>query len=109
VGGGLSLGVALFQFWGEWHLIAIVAGIFLVGQAVEGNVLTPNLVGSSVGLHPVWLIFALSAFGSLFGFTGMLIAVPVAAAIGVMVRFGLEKYMEGRLYRGFAPPEDEDS
>jgi predicted PurR-regulated permease PerM len=100
LGGALSLGVALFQFWGEWQWIAAVAGIFMVGQAMEGNVLTPKLVGSSVGLHPVWLIFALSAFGSLMGFTGMLIAVPVAAVIGVMARFGLDQYMSGRLYQG---------
>lgn len=100
VGGALSLGVALFQFWGEWQWIIAVAGIFIVGQLVEGNVLTPKLVGSSVGLHPVWLIFALSAFGSILGFTGMLIAVPVAAVIGVMTRFGLEEYMNGRLYKG---------
>jgi predicted PurR-regulated permease PerM len=58
---------------------------------VEGNILTPKLVGSSVGLHPVWLIFALSAFGSLFGFVGMLVAVPVAAVIGVLVRYGIER------------------
>ena len=106
VGGLLSLGVALFQFWGEWPMIALVAGIFMIGQAVEGNVLTPKLVGGSVGLHPVWLIFALSAFGALFGFVGLLIAVPLAAAIGVMVRFGLEQYQNGRLYRG--PAQDVD-
>ncbi|MEM6467215.1 MAG: AI-2E family transporter, partial [Pseudomonadota bacterium] len=82
VGGALSIGLALFQFWGDWIWIVAVAAVFQVGQLVEGNVLTPKLVGSSVGLHPVWLIFALSAFGSLFGFVGMLVAVPVAAAIG---------------------------
>ncbi|MGB0498876.1 MAG: AI-2E family transporter [Rubricella sp.] len=100
LGGLLSLGVALFQFWGDWVWIAAVAGVFAVGQAVEGNILTPKLVGGSVGLHPVWLIFALSAFGSLFGFTGMLIAVPVAASIGVMARFGVRQYLQSKLYRG---------
>ncbi|MEL7202462.1 MAG: AI-2E family transporter, partial [Pseudomonadota bacterium] len=78
LGGALALGLALFQFWGDWVSIGLVAGIFMIGQVMEGNVLTPKLVGSSVGLHPVWLIFALSVFGALFGFVGMLVAVPVA-------------------------------
>ena len=67
---------------------------------MEGNFLSPKLVGGSVGLHPVTLMFALSAFGSLLGFTGLLIAVPLAAAIGVIGRFAIEEYMQGRLYRG---------
>jgi predicted PurR-regulated permease PerM len=102
VGGALAIGLALFQFWGEWWLIGGVVAIFLLGQFFEGNILSPNLVGSSVGLHPVWLIFALSAFGSTFGFVGMLVAVPVAAVIGVVVRFLAERYREGRLYKGLA-------
>jgi predicted PurR-regulated permease PerM len=102
VGGALSVGLALFQFWGDWWMIVAVAAIFQIGQMVEGNILTPNLVGSSVGLHPVWLIFALSAFGTLFGFVGMLVAVPVAAAIGVLVRFAIEQYKDGLLYRGLS-------
>jgi predicted PurR-regulated permease PerM len=105
IGGGLSIGLALFQFWGEWWTILIVAGIFQLGQIVEGNVLTPKLVGGSVGLHPVWLIFALSAFGALFGFVGLLVAVPVAAVLGVLTRFGLQQYTESRLYRGPLPPD----
>ena len=100
VGGGLAIGLALFQFWGEWLTVGIVAAIFFAGQFVEGNFLTPKLVGGSVGLHPVWLLFALSVFGALFGFVGMLVAVPVAAALGVLARFGVEQYMNGRLYRG---------
>ncbi|MCO4842880.1 MAG: AI-2E family transporter [Yoonia sp.] len=100
VGGILAIGLALFQFWGDWLSIGLVAGIFAVGQFLEGNILTPKLVGSSVGLHPVWLLFALSVFGSLFGFVGMLVAVPVAAVIGVLIRYGLEKYKESLLYRG---------
>lgn len=100
LGGALSIGLALVNFWGEWGMIAGVAGIFAVGQVVEGNFLTPKLVGGSVGLHPVWLMFALSAFGALFGFTGLLIAVPAAAAIGVLGRFGIEQYKQSRLYRG---------
>jgi predicted PurR-regulated permease PerM len=100
VGGALAIGLAVFQFWGEWGWIAAVAGIFALGQFLEGNVITPRLVGNSVGLHPVWLIFALSVFGTLFGFVGMLVAVPVAAMIGVLIRFGIAKYKESLLYRG---------
>jgi predicted PurR-regulated permease PerM len=100
VGGSLAIGLALFQFWGDWLSIGMIAGIFAFGQFVEGNILTPKLVGNSVGLHPVWLIFALSAFGSLFGFAGMLVAVPVAAAIGVFTRFGIEQYQASLLYKG---------
>jgi predicted PurR-regulated permease PerM len=100
VGGILAIGLALFQFWGDWLSIGLVAGIFVLGQTIEGNILTPKLVGSSIGLHPVWLIFALSVFGALFGFVGMLVAVPVAAAIGVLTRFAIGRYKESQLYRG---------
>lgn len=100
VGGALAVGLALFQFWGDWVSIGIIAAIFGIGQFVEGNILTPKLVGKSVGLHPVWLLLALSAFGSLFGFAGMLVAVPVAAAIGVLTRFGVSQYQASLLYKG---------
>lgn len=100
IGGALAIGLALYQFWGDPVSIGIVAGIFAVGQFLEGNVITPKLVGSSVGLHPLWLIFALSAFGTVFGFVGMLVAVPVSAVIGVLVRFGIDQYMESTLFRG---------
>jgi predicted PurR-regulated permease PerM len=102
IGGTLAVGLALFQFWGDWVQIGIIAAIFAFGQFIEGNVLTPRLVGKSVGLHPVWLLFALSAFGSVFGFVGMLIAVPVAAAMGVLTRFGVQQYQASLLYRGTA-------
>lgn len=102
VGGALALGLAVFQFWGAWWMIGVIAAIFFAGQMLEGNVLTPNLVGGSVGLHPVWLIFALSVFGSLFGFVGMLVAVPVSASIGVLARYGIGQYMKSRLYVGFS-------
>ena len=104
IGGLLALGLALFQFWGDWLSIGLVAGIFVVGQFLEGNVLTPKLVGKSVGLHPVWLLFALSCFGSLFGFVGMLVAVPVAASIGVLMRFGIAQYQRSLLYHGVDHP-----
>ncbi len=109
VGGSLAIGLALFQFWGDWVSIGIVAGIFGVGQFMEGNILTPKLVGHSVGLHPVWLLFALSAFGTLFGFVGMLVAVPVAASLGVLIRFAISQYKDSPLYRGLALPQDEDA
>ncbi len=100
VGGVLAIGLALFQFWGDWVWIIIVWAIFQSGQFVEGNFLTPKLVGSSVGLHPVWLLFALSAFGAVFGFVGLLVAVPVAAALGVILRFVIAQYQSSRLYQG---------
>jgi predicted PurR-regulated permease PerM len=105
IGGTLAVGLALFQFWGDWVSIGIIAAIFVVGQFVEGNVLTPKLVGKSVGLHPVWLLFALSAFGTMFGFVGMLIAVPVAAMLGVLTRFAMEQYRASLLYRGTESPD----
>ncbi|MEP5153862.1 AI-2E family transporter [Planktotalea sp.] len=109
IGGALAIGLGLFQFWGDWVSLGLVAGIFVVGQVLEGNVLTPKLVGSSVGLHPVWLLLALSVFGSLFGFVGMLVAVPVAAALGVIARFFIGQYMGSRLYAGLeGQPESED-
>ncbi|TDL81304.1 AI-2E family transporter [Palleronia sediminis] len=100
VGGVLAIGLALFQFWGDWFWIIAVWAIFQSGQFVEGNFLTPKLVGSSVGLHPVWLLFALSAFGALFGFVGLLVAVPVAAAMGVIARFATQRYRDSALYAG---------
>lgn len=109
VGGSLAIGLALVQFWGDWWMILIVAAIFQAGQIAEGNVLTPKLVGSSVGLHPVWLIFALSAFGTVFGFVGLLVAVPVAAVIGVLVRYVVEQYQQGLLYRGVEAQDGQDS
>ena len=96
----LALGVAAVQFWPNWIMIAVVAVVFFIGQFIEGNILQPKLVGSSVGLHPVWLMFALLAFGALFGFTGLLVAVPVSAAIGVLIRFAIGRYLQSPYYRG---------
>ena len=100
VGGVLAIGLALWQFWGDWAWVVAVWAIFQSGQFVEGNFLTPKLVGERVGVHPVWLLFALAAFGALFGFLGVLVAVPVAAVIGVLVRFAIGKYKDSRLYQG---------
>lgn len=105
VGGALAIGLGLFQFWGDWVSLGLVGGIFVLGQMIEGNVLTPKLVGSSVGLHPVWLLIALSVFGSIFGFIGMLVAVPVAAVIGVVIRYVVTEYKLGRLYKGLSDQE----
>lgn len=96
----LATGVAVAQFWPDWTSIAVVLAIFLFGQFAEGNVLAPKLVGESVGLHPVWLIFALLALGYLFGFVGLLVAVPLAATIGVLARFALKQYLASALYTG---------
>lgn len=96
----LSVGVALVQFWPDYLWIVATAVIFAVGQFVEGNILQPKLVGASVGLHPVWLMFALFAFGALFGFVGLLIAVPASAAIGVLVRFAIDQYLQSEMYYG---------
>jgi len=109
LGGLMSVGVAVVQFWGEPGMIVAVAAVFVAGQAVEGNFLTPKLVGGKVGLHPVWLMFALSAFGSLFGFVGLLVAVPAAAGIGVLGRFLIERYQDGRLYRGSAEWQEREA
>ncbi|MEO1199849.1 MAG: AI-2E family transporter [Pseudomonadota bacterium] len=96
----LSMSVAIVQFWPDWPWIAAVAVVFAAGQFMEGNILQPKLVGSHVRLHPVWLMFALFAFGYLYGFVGMLLAVPIAALIGVLVRFGVAQYLLSPLYRG---------
>jgi predicted PurR-regulated permease PerM len=97
---GVALGFAQTQ---SWELPALVAAVFAVGQVLEGNFLTPRLVGNKVGLHPVWIMFALLAFGNLFGFVGLLLAVPVAAVIGVLVRFALSRYLDSPLYHGDGP------
>ncbi|WP_332065518.1 AI-2E family transporter [Bartonella sp. CB189] len=95
----LSVGVAWVQFYPDnWAWIVVIIVIFVIGQFIEGYILQPKLVGSSVGLHPVWLMFALFAFSSLFGFTGMLVAVPAAAAVGVLVRFALHTYLNSQMY-----------
>ena len=108
VGGILAVGLAMFQFWGEWIWIIAVWAIFQSGQFIEGNFLTPKLVGDSVGLHPVWLLLGMSVFGTTFGFVGLLVAVPIAAALGVIARFLVQKYKTSRLYTGKSPDIETD-
>lgn len=95
---GVSLAVA--QFHQDWVSILMVAAVFIVGQTLESYVLTPRLVGGRVGLSPIWIIFAMLAGGSLFGLTGVLIALPVAAVAGVLVRFAIDQYQDSDLYHG---------
>jgi predicted PurR-regulated permease PerM len=100
VGFVTSITIAIVQFWPNWPWIAATVLVFLVGQLLEGYVLQPRMIGRNVGLHPVWLIFALFAFGLLFGFVGLLIAIPAAAAVGVLLRFAIERYRASPLFRG---------
>ncbi|MFI4986639.1 MAG: AI-2E family transporter [Alphaproteobacteria bacterium] len=100
VGGFIaSVLLALLQF-SDWRWVAATAGVFLLGHLIEANFLSPKLIGERVGLHPVWIIFALLAGGALLGFVGVLLAIPVAASIGVLARFGLERYLASPLYKG---------
>ncbi len=103
IGGVLAVGVALTQFWPDYVSVLLIVGIFAAGQFIEGNFLSPKLVGGSIGLHPVWLMFALFAFGYIFGFAGLLLAVPLAAATAVVVRYFLDRYMRSKLYVGVRP------
>jgi predicted PurR-regulated permease PerM len=99
-GAAAAVGVAAFQFWPDWGRVSVVLGIFAVGQLLNDYVLTPNLVGDKVRLHPLWVLFALLAGGVLLGFVGVVIAVPVSAVIGVLARFAIARYKESAFYRG---------
>ena len=92
-----AVGIALAQF-DTLIPVAQVIAVFAAGQFLEGNFLTPKLVGESIGLHPVWVMFALLAGGVLLGFLGMLIAIPTAAIIGVLIRHAIENYKHSSLY-----------
>ncbi|MCB2188765.1 MAG: AI-2E family transporter [Deltaproteobacteria bacterium] len=107
LGFGASLGVALYQFWPEWTMPLVALAIFLAGQMLADYVLTPKFVGDKVGLHPLWVIFGLFAGGSLFGFVGMLVAVPVSGVVGVLARFAVERYRASSYFLGreATPPE----
>ena len=95
----VSVGMAFLQF-DDLAWVGAVAAVFVVGQVVEGNFLTPRLVGDRVGLHPVWVIFGALAGAALFGFVGILLAVPATAVVGVLARFSIDRYVDSPLYLG---------
>jgi len=97
VGVLVAAGAAIYQFQDAFHLLMVLL-VFAIGQAGEGMYLTPKLVGDRIGLHPVTVIFAVLAGGQLFGFLGILLALPVAAALNVLVRQMLLKYRQSGLY-----------
>jgi predicted PurR-regulated permease PerM len=98
----VSVGLALAQF-PDWTGVSLVVGVFIVGNLLEGYVIYPRFLGDRVELHAVWVIFALFAGGAAFGFVGVLLAVPVAATIGVLCRFWLRRYLDSPLY--LDPPD----
>jgi predicted PurR-regulated permease PerM len=100
----IALVVVVVQFWPEWTPLLMVLGVGVVCGVLESYVLSPYLVGPSVGLHPVWMMFALFTFGYLFGFVGLIVAIPVSAAVGVLVRFALKQYLASRVYAGDRTP-----
>jgi len=101
----LSMGIALVQFApaGNWWFVVIVFLVYMIGQFLEGNVLYPRLVGQSININPVWLMFALFAFAFLFGFVGLLLAVPLAAITATLTRYAVRRYQDSALYRGERP------
>jgi predicted PurR-regulated permease PerM len=99
LGLAISLIVAFLQTGGDLTFIGIIAAIFFIGQFIEGNFVTPKLMGDSVGLHPLWIIFALMAGASLMGLVGMFLAVPFAASIGVLVNFAISEYKKSEYYQ----------
>jgi len=95
-----SVGMASYQFWPEWPRIAIVLVIFFAGQWGSDYFLTPRLVGKRANVHPLWILFSIFAGGAVFGFVGILLAVPACAAIGVLVRFAIARYKRSQIYLG---------
>ncbi|WP_439532403.1 AI-2E family transporter [Polymorphobacter sp.] len=103
----LSLMVAIGQFGLDWVQLLLVFGVFQVGQILESAILTPNLIGDRIGLHPVWVLFSVFAGGAVAGLAGVFLAVPVAAVLGVVVRAALTHYRRSSFYGGYrsdAPP-----
>ncbi|MBR1904759.1 MAG: AI-2E family transporter [Alphaproteobacteria bacterium] len=98
ISGFLMAMVLVVTQYGTWPKILAVIAVFLVGQFLEGNFLTPKLVGENIGLHPVWVMFALLSGGVLLGLLGMIIAVPVAACLGVFLRYLIENYKRSEIY-----------
>ncbi|MFY9960536.1 AI-2E family transporter [Pseudomonas sp.] len=105
IGIGAAMVAGLFQFGGDPYPLLAIAAVFMVGQALEGMVLTPLLVGDRIGLHPVAVIFAILAGGELFGFAGVLLALPVAAVIMVLLRHVHDLYKESGMYGGEIDPD----
>lgn len=105
IGIGAALVAGLFQFSGDLYPMLGIVAVFMVGQALEGMVLTPMLVGDRIGLHPVAVIFAILAGGELFGFTGVLLALPVAAVIMVLLRHVHDLYKESNMYGEAIDPD----
>lgn len=99
----LSMGIALVQFAPDWWFVVIVFVVYMIGQFLEGNVLYPRFVGQSININPVWLMFALFAFAFLFGFVGLLLAVPLAAITATLTRYAVRRYQDSALYRGERP------
>jgi predicted PurR-regulated permease PerM len=95
-----AVSVAVYQFWPHWPHVALVGAVFVTGQLVQDYVLTPRLIGDQIGLHPLWVIFGVLAGGALFGFVGILLAVPACAVIGVLLRFTIARYKQSALYVG---------
>lgn len=107
---GLLAGVLMAWFQtGEWSFVALIAGIFIAGQLIEGNFLTPKIIGDRVGLHPLWVFFAIMAGASLFGIPGMIVAVPVAAIISVLLAYGIYLYKKGPFYNSRRKDSDDDA
>jgi predicted PurR-regulated permease PerM len=94
----LAVGIAYMQFGMEWPTIATLI-IYLVGQILESQILTPQVIGERVGLHPLWMVFGMLAGAVLLGFAGVLLAVPITAVVGVLVRFVIGRYLESPFYK----------
>jgi predicted PurR-regulated permease PerM len=103
------MAVGLVQFWPNWWLLVVLVMIFVVEQFLEGNVLYPKLVGSSIGINPVWLMFSLFAFAMLFGYVGLLLAVPLSAIAAVLTRYTVRKYKQSTLYLGRGGKNGDDA
>lgn len=110
LGSIVGLLVSLLMAWfqsGELGFMGIVAAIFIIGQLLEGNVISPKVLGKSVGLHPFWILFSVTIGGSLFGITGMILGVPIASTTGVLLGFALQKYRESEYYGEDSVAEEE--
>ncbi len=98
VGGGLAVLLSIFQFFETPFFIFLILIIFIIGQIIEGNFLTPKLVGRSVGIHPIWLILSLAFFGKIGGMTGLILALPITAICGVLSQYFLKFYYSSAFF-----------